>query len=61
MLTIIALATLVVIVLTLAIVKARAELAAHAAEQAAKHIPQPTPYVGPIYNCHGREVVSKKR
>lgn len=63
MLTMIAIATVVAILFafTMAIVKARAELAAHAAEQADKHIPKPTPYVGPTYNTYGREVVSKKR
>ena len=42
--------------LGMAIVRARAELAAHAAEVASKHVPAPTPYTGPLYSVRGGEI-----
>jgi len=56
MTTILILAIAFLITATVAIIKARAELAAHAAEQASKHIPNPTEYTGPRFTAHGREI-----
>jgi hypothetical protein len=54
--TILILAAAALIFATVAFFKARAELAAHAAEQASKHIPNPTIYTGPRFTAHGREI-----
>jgi hypothetical protein len=56
MTTAIILAAAALIFAAMAVLKARAEIAAHTTEQAAKRIPNPTEYTGPRFTAHGREI-----
>lgn len=58
LIVVVALLAFTIVAGSLAIVRARKILRAHAEELASRRTPTPSAYTGPIYNAHGNEIAN---